>query len=92
MRNGVVLHPLVDSSLASLAASFRGNSRFAKDSIKKGNKGLHGGIVRSGMESQAMGAVNKVSIARADEGVSAGLGNGGTGGAVGNVAFPLCRR
>jgi len=86
------LHPLVDRSLASLAASFRGDSRFAQDSIEKGDQGLDGGIVRSGMESQAMGAVNKVSIARADEGVSGGLGDGGAGGAVGNVAFPLCRR
>jgi hypothetical protein len=86
------LHPLVDRPLASLAASFRGDSRFAKDSIKKGDKGLDGGIVRGGMKSQAMGAVNKVSITRANEGVSGGLGDGGTGGAVGNVAFPLCRR
>ena len=48
MRDGVVLHPLVDRSLASVAATLSRDSRGAKDSVKEGYEGLDSGVVASG--------------------------------------------
>ena len=88
----MVLHPLVDCSLASLATTFRRDSRCTEDSVKERDKSLNGGIVGGGMKSQAMGAMNEVSVTRPDKRMAEGLGNGGTGGAAGDGALSLRRR
>jgi hypothetical protein len=70
VRDGVVLHPLIYGSLASVAATFSRNTRGAKYCVKEGDKGLNSGIVRSGMKPQPMGAVHKVAVAWSYKGVS----------------------
>lgn len=86
------MHPLVDCSLASLATTFRRDSRCTEDSVKERDKSLNGGIVGGGMKSQAMGAMNEVSVTGPDKRMAEGLGNGGTGGAAGDGALSLRRR
>lgn len=92
MRYGVVLHPLVNGSLASLAPTFRRDSRCTKDSVKERDKSLNGGIMGGGMKPQAMGAMNEVSVTGPDERMAEGLDDGGTGGAAGDGALSLRRR
>ena len=75
--------------MASVAATLSRDSRGAKDSVKEGNEGLDSRVVASGVESHAMRAWHEVPVTRANEGVAKGLGNGGTGGAAGDVALPL---
>ena len=87
VRDGVVLHPLVHGSLASVAATFSRNTRGAKYCIKEGDEGLNSGIVSSGMELQSMGAVHKVAIARSHKGMSERFGDSAAGGAASYVAL-----
>jgi len=89
VRDGVVLHPLVHGSLASVAATFSRNTRGAKYCVKEGDKGLNSGIVRSGMKPQSMGAVHKVAVAWSHKGVSERFGDSAAGGAASYVALPL---
>ena len=63
-----------------------------EDCVKEGHKGLDSGVMRGGVKSRAVRAVHKVSVARADKGVAQGLGDGCAGGAVDDIAFPLCGR
>jgi len=83
---------LVNGSLASLAPTFRRDSRCTKDSVKERDKSLNGGIMGGGMKPQAMGAMNEVSVTGPDERMAEGLGDGGTGGAAGDGALSLRRR
>jgi hypothetical protein len=92
MRNGVVLHPLVDGTLASLASTLSGDSGSAKDSIEERHEGLDGRVVGCGMKSQAVLALYKVTISRSDKGVSEGLGGGAASSAASDVALSLRRR
>ena len=66
----VVLHPLVDRPLASVAATFRRDPRGAKGCVKEGDKGLDSGVVASSVVSNAVGAWDEVPVTRADKGVA----------------------
>jgi hypothetical protein len=50
---------------------------------------LDGRVVGSGMKSQAVMALNEVTISRSDKGISEGLGGSGASGAASDVALPL---
>ena len=85
----MTLHPLVDCALASVSATLRRDTRGAKGRVKEWNEGLDSGIMARRMESHAVGAPDEMPVARASESVAQGLGNGGAGGAAGDVALPL---
>ena len=90
VRDGVTLHPLVDRALTSVSA--RHERRLAprvKGRVKEWNEGLDSGIMARRMESHAVRALDEMPVARASESVAQGLGNGGAGGAAGDVALPL---
>ena len=53
---------------------------------------MDSGIMARRMESHAVRAVDEMPVARASESVAQGLGNGGAGGAAGDVALPLLGR
>ena len=89
VRDGVALHPLVDRPLTSVSATLRRDARGAKGRVKERNQGLDSGIMARRMESHAVRAVDEMPVARASESVAQGLGNGGAGGAAGDVALPL---
>ena len=89
MRDGIALHPLVDRSLTSVSAALRRDTRGAKGRVKERNEGLDSGIMARRMESHAVRAADEMPVARASESVAQGLGDGGAGGAAGDVAFPL---
>ena len=83
------LHPLVDCALTSVSATLRRDTRGAKGRVKERNEGLDSGIMARGMESHAVRALDEMPVARASESVAQGLGNGGAGGAAGDVALAL---
>ena len=89
VRDGVALHPLVDRALTSVSATLRRDTRGAKGRVKERNEGLDSGIMARRMESHAVRAADEMPVARASESVAQGLGNGGAGGAAGDVALPL---
>ena len=89
MRDGIALHPLVNRALTSVSATLRRDTRGAKGRVKERNEGLGIGIMARRMESHAVRAPDEVPVARASESVAQGLGNGGAGGAAGEVAPPL---
>ena len=66
----MVLHPLVDRPLASVAATFRRDPRGAKGCVKEGDTGLDSGVVASSVVSNAVGAWDEVPVTRADKGVA----------------------
>jgi hypothetical protein len=70
VRDRMILHPLVNSSLASLAAALGCDSRGTQDCIEKGDESLHSGVMASGMESHAVGAWHKVPVAWANKRVA----------------------
>ena len=67
VRDGVVLHPLVDRALTSVSATLRRDTRGAKGRVKEWDEGLDSGIMARGMESHAVRTWHKVSIARANQ-------------------------
>ena len=89
VRDGMTLHPLVDRALASVSATLRRDTRGAKGRVKERNEGLDSRIMARRMESHAVRAPDEVPVARASKGVAQGLGDGGAGGAAGDVALPL---
>ena len=89
VRDWVGLHPLVNRALASVSAPLSRYTRGAKGRVKERNEGLNGGIMARGVESHAVRAPDEVPVARASKGVAQGLGDGGAGGAAGDVALPL---
>ena len=89
VRDGITLHPLVDRALTSMSATLRRDTRGAKGRVKERNEGLDSGIMARRMESHAVRAADEMPVARASESVARGLGNGGAGGAAGDVALPL---
>ena len=89
VRDGMALHPLVDRALTSVSATLRRDTRGAKGRVKERNEGLDSGIMARRMESHAVRAADEMPVARASESVAQGLGNGGAGGAAGDVALPL---
>ena len=89
VRDGMSLHPLVDRALTSVSATLRRDTRGAKGRVKERNEGLDSGIMARRMESHAVRAADEMPVARASESVAQGLGNGGAGGAAGDVALPL---
>ena len=89
VRDWVGLHPLVNRALASVSAPLRRDTRGAKGRVKERNEGLDSGIMARRMESHAVRAADEMPVARASESVAQGLGNGGAGGAAGDVALPL---
>ena len=75
--------------MTSVPAALRRDTRGAKGRVKEWNEGLGIGIMARRMESHAVRAPDEVPVARASESVAQGLGNGGAGGAAGEVALPL---
>ena len=80
---------MVDRALTSVSATLRRDARGAKGRVKEWNEGLDSGIMARRMESHAVRAADEMPVARASESVAQGLGNGGAGGAAGDVALPL---
>ena len=77
------------NALTSVSATLRRDARGAKGRVKEWNEGLDSGIMARRMESHAVRAPDEVPVARASKGVAQGLGDGGAGGAAGDVALPL---
>ena len=66
----MTLHPLIDRPLTSLAAALRRDSRGTQGCVKERDEGLDCGVVARCVESNAMGARDKVPVTRANEGIS----------------------